>query len=106
MHTCEQLKDKIGGPPQRQAYEIQDYWRYWWGSVPVLKIVIGFFHITLSSYQAATPPIVYSLILIMTGAALIRYRQAALPLLPIAFALMFGFGRPSSVVVSSPRLSW
>ena len=33
-HPCEQLDDKIGGSPQRQAYDIQDYWRYWWGSVP------------------------------------------------------------------------
>src|SRR5579862_4201934 len=42
-HTCDKLDDKIGGPPQRQAYQIEDYWRYWWGSVPILKIVIGFF---------------------------------------------------------------
>jgi len=102
-HTCERLDEKIGGPPQ---IPVQDYWRYWWGSVPILKIVIGFFHIRLSSYQAALPPIVYAMIFIMTCTALIRYRQAAFPLLPVVFALMFGFETPifSQSIVTAPEL--
>jgi hypothetical protein len=46
------------------------------------------------------------MIFIMTCTALIRYRQAAFPLLPVVFALMFGFETPifSQSIVTAPEL--
>jgi hypothetical protein len=91
-HPCDHLADRIGPPPPQLP--LDDYWRYWWGSASLLNIALGLGGMSLSAYQSTLKFSCYALILLLGGAALIRYRRAALPLLPLLVALMFGFGLP------------
>jgi hypothetical protein len=47
-HPCENLLTKIG--PLKPT-DTGDYWRYWWGSASVLKIILNIDEISLLSYQ-------------------------------------------------------
>jgi hypothetical protein len=95
LHPCTDLNAKLGGSPtQAQAKVVSDYWRYWWGSAALLNITIGLFGLTLPFYQATLKAITYASILLTVCTALIRYRRAAWPFLPVAVALTFGFAIP------------
>jgi hypothetical protein len=93
-HHCNDLLNKIGGPPTQGPSRVIDYWRYWWGSAALLNLAIGSFGITVPSYQTALEVITYLSILLVATTALIRYRRSAWPFLPVAVALTFGFALP------------
>lgn len=93
IHPCNRLSARVGGislPDQTST----DYWRYWWGSAALLNIGIGVGGMNLPAYQAALKAITYLTIVLVTGAALIRYRRAGWSFVPVAFALLFGFEIP------------
>ena len=91
-HPCDRLSDKVGPqPPEKPHY---DYWRYWWGNVSMLNIALGIGGISLPAYQSALKSSSYAVIVLVGVAALVRYRRAALPFLPVVVALLFGFGLP------------
>jgi hypothetical protein len=91
-HACDHLSERIGPlPPEQQR---DDYWRYWWGSASLLNIALGVGGMSLSSYQSGLTTGCYVSIMLVGTTALIRYRRAALPMLPLSVALLFGFGLP------------
>ena len=93
-HVCEHLDAELGGTPIQGETEVSDYWRYWWGSAALLNIAIGVGDLTLPTYQTALKALTYAAIFLMVCTALVRYRRAAWPLLPVAVALTFGFAIP------------
>ena len=93
-HQCDDLLSKVAGLPIQGPNKVVDYWRYWWGSAALLNVVLGIFKISLPAYQTILEAMTYFAIALVTLTALFRYRRAALPFLPLAVALTFGFALP------------
>jgi hypothetical protein len=94
QHPCIDINRRIAPLPIPDKNEVHDYWRYWWGSAALVNIMVGIIRMPLSSYQATLKLITYGVIFSSVALAFIRYRQAALLFLPVAFALTFGFAIP------------
>jgi hypothetical protein len=105
-HECDDLLNKVRGPPIEGSIKVVDYWRYWWGSAALLNVALGVLNISLPAYQAALKALTYFAILLVTSTAFLRYRRAALPFLPLAVALTFAFALPlfSQSIADAPGL--
>ena len=92
-HPCDILKDEISGLFAENNV-VDDYWRYWWGSSMLLNIVVGYNGLSVAGYQNLLLYLSYASIGLALLSALYHYRRAALPLVPVALGLVFGFGLP------------
>ena len=73
---------------------ISDYWRYWWGSASLLKIVLNVDDITLSGYQVTLKYGTYIALVLISALSLLIFKSNGLLVTPITFAMAFGYGIP------------
>jgi len=91
-HPCDHLSENIGPKSPEQPYG--NNWRYWCGSASLINIALHIDGMSLPLYQSALKFSFYALVMLIGITAFFRYRRAALPLLPVLIALVFGFAIP------------
>lgn len=91
-HACDGVADRLV-PPETGALTM-DYWRYWWGSAYLLAAAVGSWDMSVATYRSVLKIGCYAAIALIAIVALVRYRRAAWPIMPLMVALAFGFGIP------------
>ena len=91
-HICAGVTDRLG--TFQAASKVADYWRYWWGSASLLATVLDADGTTLPGYQAALKYGTYLVLGLIAIASLVRFKGDGLLVLPVTFALAFGYGIP------------
>ena len=91
-HACDGVADRLVKPEVGPL--VVDYWRYWWGSAYLLAAAVGSWDMSVATYRSVLKTGCYAAIVLITIVALVRYRFAAWPIVPLMVALTFAFGIP------------